>query len=168
MLARAVLACALVLALAAFALPFLDVAVDERRGSASGLALATQSPDLRGRYVHEAYEGTAETAFADGQRPAVVAVATVVAGLVLSLLPGRLGPGFGCAAALVGLLAMLALHQTTTSAYELGKTDHRYGYWLACAILAAAAAWAGAAFAKAPPWPPPRGETRRDYFAQRG
>ncbi len=165
--ARALAAVLFALVAAAFALPVVVVTVDERRAEATGLELAGGDAEITGRYVHAAYEGEAEALVEDAGGPARVVLGLVLAGLALVWLPGRAGFAAGAALGGLAVLALLVLHQTSTSAFDLADADLRPGFPLALAAAAAAVAWCSFAASRALFWWRPKPPPARDYFPEK-
>ena len=149
------------------ALPFVVVSVDERRAEASGLELAEGDAELTGRYVHEAYEGQAETVVDEARGPAVAVAVAALAGLGLVWLPGRAGFVLGAALAGLALLGLAGIFRTATSSLDLADADLRAGYGLAAAAAVAALAWSSLAASRALFWWRPKPPPPRDYFPER-
>jgi hypothetical protein len=121
-------------------LPFLVLTVDERRGEATGLGLATGDAEVSGRYVHDAYRGQVEEGLDLAQSPAALAFVAILIGAVGVWIPGRRGFWLGLAAAGAGLLGGFWMRQALSGQQLLAEAEWQYGYWLATvAILGSAA-----------------------------
>ena len=126
---------------ACFALPFLSVSVDARRGEATGIQLITENEDFQGRYVHDAYRGEVEQLVDRGELPAKIMLALVVMGVAVAWVPGKLGLRLAVGTALLGLLGMGIFMRTTMPTFSPPDSVRRYGFWLFGALLIAAATW---------------------------
>lgn len=164
LVARLVASLLFALLAAAFVLPAISVAVDERRAEASGLELAFGDPDLSGRYVHAAYEGEVESFVADLGGPARGAFVCALAALALVWLPGRAGPATGAGLTALALLGLLLFYLTTTSGFDLVDAELRLGYPVLVVAALAALAWCSLAAARALFWWRPQPPPERDYF----
>jgi hypothetical protein len=123
-----------------FLLQFLVLFVDERRGEASGVELATGDAEVSGRYVHDAYRGQVEDALDLVQLPAAVSFVAILIGAVGVWIPGRKGFWLGLAAAGAALFGGFWMRQALSGQQLLAESDWQYGYWLATvAILGSAA-----------------------------
>jgi hypothetical protein len=123
-----------------FLLQFLVLTVDERRGEASGVELATGDAEVSGRYVHDAYRGQVEDGLDLVQLPAAVSFVAILIGAVGVWIPGRRGFWLGLAAAGAALLGGFWMRQALSGQQLLAESDWQYGYWLATvAILGSAA-----------------------------
>jgi hypothetical protein len=123
-----------------FLLQFLVLTVDERRGEATGVELATGDAEVSGRYVHDAYRGQVEDALDLVQLPAAVSFVAILIGAVGVWIPGRKGFWLGLAAAGAALFGGFWMRQALSGQQLLAESDWQYGYWLATvAILGSAA-----------------------------
>ncbi len=168
-LVRAVASAFFGVALLTFALPFMAVFADERGGAGTGVELAMGDPEYSGRYVHAAYRGQVENLLDAAHTPALIALIALGAGFLLSWLPWRIGPAIGTLAGLAGLVGLFGVFQATTSLFVPAATDRRFGFWLSCLAVTAAAAWSAVVCLKARWWlrPPPANSLPRDYFSSR-
>jgi hypothetical protein len=123
-----------------FLLPFLVLTVDERRGEASGVELATGDAEVTGRYVHDAYRGQVEDGLDLVQRPALVALVAVLVGALGVWLPSRIGFWVCLGAAGFALLGSFWMRQALTGQQLLAEAQWQYGYWLAVVFFLASAA----------------------------
>jgi hypothetical protein len=138
---RLVASLVFVMAAACFALPFLSVSVDQRRGEATGIQLVREDEDLQGHYVHDSYRGEVEQLVNRGELPAKIVLAFAVAGIAVAWVPGLWGLRLPLAAALLGLLGMAIFMRTTMPPFTPPDSDRRYGFWLLGALLVAAGTW---------------------------
>jgi hypothetical protein len=144
------------------------VTVDERRADASGTELARGDATVTGRYVHAAYVGEAEAVVDEARGPALVVLASALAGAALVWLHGRTGFLAGAALAAAALAGLFGVFQTTTSALDLADADIRLGFALALLAAAAALAWCSLAASRALFWWRPKPAPARDYFPPPG
>jgi hypothetical protein len=121
-------------------LPFLVLAVDERRGEGTGVELVTGDAEIEGRYVHDAYRGQVEQALDLVQLPAAIAFVALLMGAVGVWIPERGGFWVGLAAASIGLVGGFWMRQALSGQQLLAESQWQYGYWLATALILASAA----------------------------
>jgi hypothetical protein len=126
---------------ACFLLPFLTVTSVGRTASASGLDLVTGKASFSGAYSHAAYEGEVESVVDNARIPALVVLVSALVGVAATSVPGRNPLRLGFASAVVGVLAYLALLQVTPPRFSPPDADHRYGFWLAGALVVSALGW---------------------------
>ena len=122
-------------AVGCFFLPFLAVDFEPRRASATGIQLVTDSASYRGEYLHASYEGDVETVVRNGRFWAIPSFALAVLALVLALLPSRASWVAAVVVSVLGVLALLALFQGTSTPFHPPFPDRRYGLWLAILLL---------------------------------
>jgi hypothetical protein len=137
--------------LACFLLPFLTVTSVGRRGSATGLDLATANASFTGTYTHAAYEGEVESIVANARIPAIVVLACALIGVAATGFPGRNPLRVGLTSAIVGVLAFLALLQVTSPRFSPPEADHLFGFWLAGALVLGALVWSALRLWRDPP-----------------
>jgi TRAP-type uncharacterized transport system fused permease subunit len=122
-------------AVGCFFFPFLAVDFEARRARATGIQLVTDSASYSGEYQHGSYEGEVETVVRNGRFWASPSFALVALALVLALLPSRAAWVAAVAVSILGILALLALFQGTSTAFHPPFPDRRYGFWLAIILL---------------------------------
>lgn len=123
-----------------FLLQFLVLTVDERRGEATGVELATGDAEVSGRYVHDAYRGQVEDGLELVQRPALVSLVAVLVGALGVWLPARIGFWVCLGAAGLALLGCFWMRQALSGQQLLAEAQWQYGYWLAVVVILASAA----------------------------
>jgi hypothetical protein len=122
-------------AVGCFFLPFLAVDFEPRRARATGIQLVTDSASYRGAYLHSSYEGDVETLVRNGHFWAIPSFAFALLALVLALLPSRAAWVAAVCMCVLGILALFAVFQGTSTPFHPPFPDHRYGFWLAILFL---------------------------------
>jgi hypothetical protein len=138
LVARFVAIALLAASAACFALPWLAVSLEERRGRGTGIELVRGRPDFSGRYVHASSEGEVEDAFDNGSLWARIGLVLVGVTLVLLIVPW--GPATWVGAVFWGLttLSLLAWTQAVTKEFVPPYVDRLAGFWLTLGLAASA------------------------------
>jgi hypothetical protein len=121
---------------ASFALPWLSVTMEQRRGRATGIELVRERPDLSGRYVHESSEGEVENALENGSLWARIALVLVGVTLVLALVPWRPATWAAAVSWVLTCLGLLAWTQAVTKAFVPPYVDRLAGFWFTLGLSA--------------------------------
>ena len=119
-----------------FALPWLSVTLEERRGRGSGLELVRDRQSVSGRYVHASSEGEVEDLFDNGSLWARIALILIGITLVLLLIPWRPATWVGAVAWALTILGLLAWTQAVTTQFVPPYVDRLTGFWLALGLEA--------------------------------
>jgi hypothetical protein len=122
-------------AVGSFFLPFLAVDFEPRRARTTGIQLVTDSASYSGEYLHASYEGDIEAVVRNGRFWAIPSFALAALALVLALLPSRATWVVAVVVSVLGVLALLALFQGTSTPFHPPFPDRRYGFWLAILLL---------------------------------
>ncbi len=134
------------LGLLSFLLPYVSVSASGREGSATGIQLVAGRPELRGEYLHEAFQGEVEELIGNGPLPARIAFAAAV--LAVGALAARerrryVWSGLALAFSLLGLVW---LRRGTSAAFTPPESELRYGFWVTVSLLLVAGAYAWVAY----------------------
>jgi hypothetical protein len=123
-------------AAACFALPWLTVTMEERRGRGTGLELVRDRPDFSGRYVHASSEGEVEDAFDNGSLWARIALVLLGVTLLFLLVPWRPATWIGAVFWALTTLSLLAWTQAVTKEFVPPYVDRLAGFWLTLGLMA--------------------------------
>jgi hypothetical protein len=119
-----------------FALPWLTVTLEERRGRGTGIELVRDRPSFTGHYVHASSEGEVEDAFENGSLWARIALVLVAVTLLLLLVPWPPATWAGAVVWAPTTLSLLAWSQAVTSEFVPPYVDRLAGFWLTLGLAA--------------------------------